>query len=212
MSPPAGAAWLIVTVPVELVPPVTVPGLKLTPDTVVKGTTVTFPMTMVAPVVAVTITGVEAATEPPVAVKVCEFMFAGTTTVAGTGNAVELLLRLTVYPPAGAFPLSVTVPVVICPETTFPGVKESIVTTGGFTVSPAGMLLPLGSVAVKFTTVLAATGNDEALNVPLVAPPAMLKLAGAVAALVLLLITVTVKPAAGAGPLRTTVPIEPPPP
>jgi len=74
------------------------------------------------------------------------------------------------------------------------------------------MLLPLGSVAVKFTTVLAATGNDEALNVPLVAPPAMLKLAGAVATLVLLLITVTVKPAAGAGPLRTTVPIEPAPP
>jgi len=96
ISPPAGAAWLIVTVPVELVPPVTVPGLKLTPDTVVKGTTVTFPMTMVAPVVAVTITGVEEATEAPVAVKVCELMFAGTTTVAGTGNAVELLLRLTV--------------------------------------------------------------------------------------------------------------------
>jgi len=32
--PPAGAAELIVTVPVELVPPVTVTGLKLTPVTV----------------------------------------------------------------------------------------------------------------------------------------------------------------------------------
>jgi len=64
-------------------------------------------------------------------------LFAGTTTfpLAGTGNALALLLiRVTVRPPAGAFPLITTVPVVICPETTFTGLKESMVTTGAFTV------------------------------------------------------------------------------
>jgi hypothetical protein len=68
--PPAGAAWLIVTVPVELVPPVTTPGLKLTDITVIPGMTVTFPMTEVDPVIPVTVTGVEDATVPAVTINV----------------------------------------------------------------------------------------------------------------------------------------------
>jgi len=112
--PPAGAAWLIVTVPVELVPPVTAAGLKLTPDTVSEGTTVAFPVTIVEPVLAVTITCVELPTEPAVTIKVWLLVFTATTTFAGTGSALVLLLiRVTVSPPAGAFPLIITVPVVI---------------------------------------------------------------------------------------------------
>src|SRR5208282_4187974 len=97
-----------------------------------------------------------------------------------------LLVRLTVIPPAGAFPLSVTVPVVTCPCTTDAGLNDSIVTTGGITVRPPDKNVPLGSVAVMRTAVLAATGSVVTLKVPLVAPPAILKLAGTVAALGLL--------------------------
>ena len=61
---------MIVTVPVEFVPPVTAAGLKLTPVTVTEGTTVTFPFTVVEPVVAMTVTGVELATAPAVTTKV----------------------------------------------------------------------------------------------------------------------------------------------
>ena len=68
--PPAGAVWLSVTVPVELVPPVTDAGLKLTDMTEIAGSTVTSAMTEVVPVVAVTVTPVELATEPPVTRKV----------------------------------------------------------------------------------------------------------------------------------------------
>ena len=122
-----------------------------------------------------------------------------------------LLVRPTMIPPVGAFPVSTTVPVVTCPEPTFEGLKDSgFVTTGGITVRPAPAAVPLGSVAVTVTGVLAATGEVLTLKVPLVAPPAMLKLplAGTIAALVLLLTNETVKPAAGAGPLRTTVPVD----
>jgi len=65
-------------------------------------------------------------------------VFAGTSTLAGAGNAVELLLESpTVSPPAGAFPVSVTVPVVVCPETMLAGLKTSFETTAGLTVSEA---------------------------------------------------------------------------
>ncbi len=138
---------------------------------------------------------------------------AATITFTGAGNAPGLLLvRLTVSPPAGAIPVSTTVPVTICPETALVGLKESIVTTGASTVSAADMKVPLGSVAVMFAFALAVTASVVTLNVPLVAPAAMFKLAGTVAAPVLLLISVTVKPAGAAGPLRTTVPTEPVPP
>jgi len=127
-------------------------------------------------------------------------------TFAGIGNAFELLLiRLTASPPAGASPLSATVPVLICPETTFAGLKDSIVTTGGTTVRPPPRALPLGKVAVMVTGALTRTGNVVTLKVPLDAPPAMLKLAGTVATAGLLLISVTVRPLGGAGPVRIRV-------
>ena len=68
--PPVGAACPSVTVPVELVPPVTEVGLKVTDITVMEGTTVTFAITCVEPVVAVTVTEVELATPPGMTVNV----------------------------------------------------------------------------------------------------------------------------------------------
>ena len=82
--------------------------------------------------------------------------------VAGSGRALELLVRLTAIPLVGALPLSVTVPVVICPLTTPEGLKDSRVTTGGITVNAADVEVPLGSVAVMFTAVFAATGTELA--------------------------------------------------
>jgi len=102
--------------------------------------------------------------------------------------------------------------VAVNPQTTLAGLKDIVITAGGATVSPLDVVVPLGSVAVRLTEVLAETGSELALKVPLVAPPAMLKLAGTVAALVLLLARATLKPAVGAGPLRATVPTEPLPP
>jgi len=143
-------------------------------------------------------------------------MFAGTTTfpLAGIGNAPAFPLnKLTVTPPAGAAPLIVTVPVVVCPETTLAGLKDNIVTTGcGTTVRFAVMGKVSGGVTVMVTLVLVATANVVTLKVPLVAPAAMVKLAGTVAAPVLLLIRVIVNPPVGAAPFRFTVPTEPTPP
>jgi len=161
----------------DVEPPVTAGGEKVNPVNPSEGSTVTLPVAAIDPVAAVTVTGVEPATAAAVTVKVCELMFAGTIRVAGTGNAAGLLLvRLTMNPPEGALPLSPTQPVVVNPETTLAGLKDSIVTTGGATVRTADEVVPLGSFAVKLTDVLADTGNEETLNVPLVAAPAMVKL------------------------------------
>ncbi len=117
-------------------------------------------------------------------------------------------MRVTVIPPAGAIPLSTTFPVDICPESTFAGTKVSVVTTGGFTVSPADKELAGESVTVMFGAAITATGSVVTLNMPLLAPAGMTRfpLAGTVAALVLSLIREIVTPPVGAGPPRVTVP------
>lgn len=213
IRPPAGAFWLSVTVPVELVPPVTPEGLKVTDCTVRAGNIVTLPVTVVVLVIAVTATFVEVVTDPAVAEKVWLVLFAATVTFAGTGRAVVLpLCSVTCSPPAGAGPVSVTVPVVTWPMTALVGINDRLTTTGATTVIGTVDDAPLGKVAVMLTFAPALTANVVTLNVPLLAPPAMLKLAGTVAALVLLLISVTVNPDGGAGPLKTRVPTDPVPP
>lgn len=56
--------------------------------------------------------------------------------------------------------------------------------------------------------VLAATGIVVTVNVAVVAFAATVTLAGTVTAAVLLLVSLTMAPPAGAGPLRVTVPVE----
>jgi hypothetical protein len=78
-------------------------------------------------------------------VKVALALPAGTVTMDGTLAAPLLLESMTCAPPAGAGPLSVTVPMEDCkPPTTLVGfsVSEETVTGGGFTVSEAVRVVP----------------------------------------------------------------------
>jgi len=79
-------------------------------------------------------------------VKVTLLLPAGTVTVEGTLAAALLLESVTCAPPAGAGPLSVTVPVDDCtPPTTLVGFnvsEETFGRGGGITVSEADVLVP----------------------------------------------------------------------
>jgi len=91
--------------------------------------------------VAVITTEADELTESVATVKVAEVAFAGTVTLAGTVAAEVLLLdNATTVPPAGAYPLSVTVPVEVAePPTTLVGfkVKDVRPVATGFTVNVA---------------------------------------------------------------------------
>ena len=94
------------------------------------------------------VTMVDAATAVVLAVKVALVAPAGTATLEGTLAAPLLLETATCAPPAGAGPLSVTVPVEDCtPPITLVGfsVSEESVGAGGgalVTVSVADLLTP----------------------------------------------------------------------
>ena len=139
-APPAGAAALSVTVPVDEIPPVTAAGFRLT-DASVTGTGFTVSVAVCVPLyVPVIVTGVTAATANVVTVKVAVVAPAATVTLAGTVAAVVLLLdSATTAPPAGAAALSVTVPVDEIPPVTAAGFRltDASVTGTGFTVSVA---------------------------------------------------------------------------
>ena len=90
------------------------------------------------------VTGVEAATGEVVTVKLALVDPAGTVTEAGTvAAAVSLLVRLTGIPPAGAGPVSVTVPVELVPPCTDAGLRLIELKAGGVTVSTAVREVPL---------------------------------------------------------------------
>src|SRR6266852_6783194 len=158
-------------------------------------------------------TGVDAATALVLTVKVALVAPAGTVTLEGTLAAELLLERATCAPPAGAAPLSVTVPVEELPPVTLVGFSatDDKDREGGFTVRVAVCVPPLKVpeivTAVELLTALVVTAK-----VALVAPAATVTLAGTVAATVLLLESVTAAPPAGAAPLRVTVPVEELPP
>ena len=76
-------------------------------------------------------------------VKVALVLPSGTITLGGTVAAELLLESMTAAPPAGAGPLSVTVPVDDCtPPTTLDGFNVSEETVGGVTVSDAEGVTP----------------------------------------------------------------------
>jgi len=92
------------------------------------------------------VTEVDVATALVLIVKVALLLPAGTVTLDGTLAAVLLLERFTCAPPAGADPLSVTVPVDDCaPPVTLVGLnvsEETVGRGGGVTVSEADVLAP----------------------------------------------------------------------
>ncbi len=157
------------------------------------------------------VTGVDVVTALVLTVNVALLAPAATVTLAGT-VAVDVLLleRVTVAPPAGAGPLSVTVPVEGDPPVTLVGFsvsKESVGGACGSTVSEAVLVTPAYD-AEMVTGVDAVTALVLTVNVALLAPAATVTLAGTVAVDVLLLERVTAAPPAGADPLSVTVPVE----
>src|SRR5437870_12731659 len=92
------------------------------------------------------VTGVDVATAVVLIVKVAVVLAAGTVTLEGTLAAALLLESATCAPPAGAGPLSVTVPVDDCvPPVTLAGFNVSEETDGGgagITGSDADVLAP----------------------------------------------------------------------
>ena len=91
------------------------------------------------------VTGVDAATAVVLIVKVAVVLAAGTVTLEGTLAAALLLESATCAPPAGAGPLSVTVPVDDCvPPVTLVGFNVSEETdTGGADITGSVIVWPL---------------------------------------------------------------------
>ena len=122
--PPVGAGLLIVTVPVELAPPITEVGLRETDDAD-GGVTVRVAEPEVVPSVALIVAVVEAATAVVPTVK--EALVAPAATVTNAGSVALALLELseTLEPPVGAGPFRVTVPVDEFPPATEVGLKAT---------------------------------------------------------------------------------------
>ena len=132
--PPTGAAELIVTVPVLDLPPATVVGFS-TSDDKVGALIVRVPVFEELPRLAVNVAETWDATATVFTANVAVDFPAATVTDAGTVAAFRLLESLMVAPPAGADPVSVTVPVAAAPPATELGLTVTEETTGGVTVS-----------------------------------------------------------------------------
>jgi len=156
------------------------------------------------------VTGVDVVTALVLTVNVALLAPAATVTLAGTVAVDVLLERETVAPPAGAGPLSVTVPVEGDPPVTLVGFsvsKERVGRACGSTVSEAVLVTPAYD-AEMVTGVDAVTALVLTVNVALLAPAATVTLAGTVAVDMLLLERETAAPPVSAGPLSVTVPVE----
>ena len=207
--PPVGAGPLSVKVPVEFKPPTKVVGFSvntLRAAGLIVKVFERFADARLAEMLAFTTD----ATAVVVAVNVAEVAPAGMTTVAGTTALDDPEVKLTVSPPVGAGPSSVTVPVLFVPPVTVAGDKLSPVNTPGLTVNVPFAGLP-AMVAVKVTVVTDATGVVAAVNVAVVAPAATVTVEGTVVQ-ALSEVSVTVDPPDGAGPFRVTVPVDDVPP
>jgi len=126
-------------VPVELFPPTTLVGFKVTEETVgLAGVMVSEACFELLPSVAVITAVVVVVTDVVVTVNVVDVEPDGTVTLFGTLALELLLLKLTTLPPEGAAELNVTVPVELFPPTTLVGFKVTEETVGpdlpGFTV------------------------------------------------------------------------------
>lgn len=143
-APPVGAGPFSVTVPVELLPPTTVVGLKLNAE-ITGGTTVRVAVLLPCELLAVMVTAVDAPTAEVVMVKLALVEPAATVTEAGTVAALELSLSETVAPPVPAAAARVTVPVELVPPVTLVGLTDTEVIAGGgagLTVNDAGRVTP----------------------------------------------------------------------
>ena len=141
------AAWLSVTVPVELTPPRTDVGFKLRALNVTGAVLmVNVAVLVTIPAVAVIVADVAALTAAVVTVNVAVDAPAATVTLAGTVADALLLERLTTIPPVGAGEPSVIVPVAFVPPFTAVGFTETAVRTpAGTDIDLAVSVLPATS-------------------------------------------------------------------
>jgi hypothetical protein len=207
-APPEGAPELRVTVPVELFPPLTLVGFRVSEERLTAGAPVIVrkacatldPSVAVIAAVKVPVTGVV------VTVNEALVLPAATVTVLGTLAELLLLESDTVAPPEGAGPSRVTVP---CDD-------EPPVTLVGFNVTEVGakegvMVREAWNsldprVAVINTDVVELGGEVVTVNVAVVLPAGTVTLLGTLAEL-LLLESVTTAPPEGAAMVRVTVPV-----
>ncbi len=164
------------------------------------------------------VTGVEATTDKVDTLNVALLLPARTVTPGGTVAAAVLLLeRLTSAPPAGAAALKVTLPVEDAGPTTLVGLSakvESVTAAGGggggVTVSGTVRVTPPKD-AKMVAELAAATGEVDTVKVALVAPAAIVTLAGTLATAALLLESDTTA-GLGVTAAKVTVPVEELPP
>jgi hypothetical protein len=128
--PPAGARPLRATVPVEGFPPATVLGLSDT-ETIKVGLTERTAVRVERPLVAVIVAVANVVAPTVVIMNVAVVAPSVTVTVAGTLTSALEELRDSGYPPVGAGPLSVTVPMDVFPPGTLVGETERLETIGG---------------------------------------------------------------------------------
>lgn len=215
-TPPVGAAALKVTVPVEELPPWTAAGDSDRAEGVGPGGGAALPLT-----VSVAVREIPLADAVMVVVRVVwatkvetgkVALLRKTVTVAGTvAAAVFELESETTRPPAGGPTERKMVPVAPLPPSTVAGdTNRDAGPTGGgggvtvkvaLRVAPPKAPLMVADVDVVTDTVLT-------VKVPLVAPAAMVTLAGTLAVAGLLLESVTTAPPAGAAAVKVAVPVE----
>lgn len=196
--PPVGAGPLIVTVPVEVLPPRTDDGFNERPVTTA-GLTVSVADALLVPSAALIEGVAAAATAVVVTWNVADVEPASTVTVAGTVAEGSLDVSVTVVPPVGAMPVSVTVAVDAVPPITDVGLRLTEVTVGARTLKFALAEPPL-NVAVNGPAVSVATAVVVTLKDVAVCPAGTVTVAGRVAA-ALFEVSVITAPPAGAGDL-----------
>jgi hypothetical protein len=219
--PPEGAAELSVTVPVELLPPVTLLGFKPTEERVRHdpGFRVKLVDTVAPPDCPYTAATWLVLMQLVPIEKLTLVWPAGTVTVIGSCSALTAVVSLllgetnTSFPPDGAAEAMVTVPVVLFPEVTVLGctlIEVTAMPVVTVTV-PCAVLFP--SVAVVVTTVLLRTNKffAVAVNVAVVAPAGTVTVLGTLRAEGLSSDKPTTEPPEGAAALRVTVPVVVPP-
>jgi len=203
VSPPVGAGPFRVIVPVLEDPPVTAVGLNEMVGT--SAVIVNIPVALPPVVEAVIVELVVEATCPVVTLKLAVVAPATTDTDEGT-PAPDVALKLTVKPPLGAGPLIVTVPLELWPANTLDGLNKTELGTNGLIVNGAEALCA-PTDALMFATWVLVTKEVEILNVPVLAPAAILTRAGIVA-LLLSEFKTNCKPPAGARVLIVTVAVD----
>jgi len=203
--PPAGAAPVNVTVPVELAPPITLVGES--PSVDMTGGFTAMDAFFATPSVAVTVVGVATDTGVVATGNVSVVEPPASVTDAGGFTAAVLLLIVTEMPLLGAGPDSVTVADVFLPPVMLVAASENAATDGGITVSPV-VTPALLYDAVIFTGVEAATGTVVIGNVAVEAPAKTVTEVPTEATAGVSLERLTMIPPMGAGPFNLTVPVE----